>query len=325
MPDTYSMLLFDGFSNLCLANAVEPLRAANTLARRELYQWNFLSLEAAPIRSSSGLPVQATPFSSLLSGTCLLAMPSYGFEALATPATARALRAASRRFSTLVGLDTGAYLLAAAGLLDGRRATCHWDTLPQAAEAFPEVEFTEDRFVIDADRISCGGATTTLELMLELIERRHGAALSLEVAALFMYGERAPSVAPERLFPSHRTVKAAAALMRRHVEDPLPIDALAAKLHLTRRALELAFRGHAGLSPGALYRSIRLAEARRRLEQTRDSVAEVALRSGYRDATAMTRAFKAEFGITPSAARSAVKSEGPARSGRRSEGPWNER
>lgn len=310
MPDTFSMLLFDGFSNLCLANAVEPLRAANTLARSELYRWHFLSLDNAPVSSSSGLPVQATQLSSLLSGSHLFVMPSYGYEALAAPATASALRASARRYDVLVGLDTGAYLLAHAGLLDGRRATCHWDTLGQAAEAFPEVDFTEDRFVIDGNRVSCGGASTTLELMLELIERRHGAALSLEVAALFMYGERPPDLDSQRLIPTHRTVKAAAALMRRHVEVPLGIKALAAELHLTRRALELAFQAHAGMSPGTLYRSIRLAEARRRLEQTRESVSEVALRSGYRDATAMARAFKAEFGITPSAARLARISQG---------------
>ena len=304
------MLLFDGFSNLCLANAVEPLRAANTLARTELYDWNFLSLGSAPVCSSSGMPVQATPLSSLLSGAYLFVMPSYGFEALAAPATARALRAAAARFEALAGLDTGAYLMAYAGLMDGRRATCHWDTLAQAAETFPDVNFTEDRFIIDGNRASCGGATTTLELMLELIERRHGAALSFEVAALFMYGERAPDLDPHRLIPTHRTVKAAAALMRRHVEDPLSIIDIAAHLSLTRRALELAFQAHARMSPGQLYRSIRLSEARRRLEQTRDSVAEVALRSGYRDATAMARAFKAEFGISPSAARAAKVLEG---------------
>lgn len=304
------MLLFDGFSNLCLANAVEPLRAANTLARRPLYDWNFLSIGAAPVRSSSGMPVQATPLSSLLSGAYLFVMPSYGHEALATSATARALRAAASRYNALAGLDTGAYLLAHAGLLEGRKATCHWDILSQASETYPEVTFTEERFIIDGNRASCGGATTTLELMLELIERRHGAALSLEVAALFMYGERAPDLDPNRLLPTHRTVKAAAALMRRHLENPLPIKALATRLNLTRRALELAFQAHANTSPGALYRSIRLSEARRRLEQTRDSVAEISLRSGYRDATAMARAFKAEFGISPSAARAKRRSEG---------------
>jgi transcriptional regulator GlxA family with amidase domain len=308
-PDLFSMMLFDGFSNLCLANAVEPLRAANTLSRRALYQWNFLSIGKTPVQSSSGLPVQAETLASQ-SGTYLFVMPSYGHTALATAAITRHLRAAATRFQTLVGLDTGSWLLAQAGLLDGHKATCHWDLLDTLAEAFPEVTVTEDRFIIDRTRASCGGATTTLDLMLELIERRHGAALSLEVAALFMYGERDPRVDPMRLIPAHRSVKAAAALMRRHVEEPLTIDAIAKGVGLGRRALELTCRAHANQSPAQIYRAIRLAEARRRLEQTRDSVAEISLRAGYRDATAMARAFKAEFGITPSAARARRMQEG---------------
>ena len=308
-----SLLLFEGFSNLCLANAVEPLRAANTLSRTSLYHWSFLSLGAVEVTSSSGLPVTPQPLAPDHRGDALFVMPSYGHKALATAATASALRAASRRFGLIVGLDTGGYLLAHAGLLDGHRATCHWDILNEAAEAFPQVDFVEDRFVFDRNRASCGGATTTLDFMLTLVERDHGAALALEVAALFMYGERDPLTDPHRLIPRHRQIRAAAALMRRHMETPLPLSQIAKGVGLSLRGLEQAFRSHAGLSPAGLYRSIRLSEARRRMEQTNDSVAEVALRAGYRDATAMTRAFKAEFGMTPSAARSARLSEGGQR------------
>jgi len=309
-PDHFSMLLFDGFSNLCLANAVEPLRAANSLSRRTLYRWNFLSLGDAPVQSSSGLPVHAEPLSAQSRGAYLFVMPSYGHTALATPAAMRRLRSAANRFSTLAGLDTGAWLLAHAGLLDGYRATCHWYLLDALAEAYPDVAVTEDRFVIDRNRASCGGATTTLDLMLELIERRHGAALGLEVAALFMYGERDPRVDPMQLIPAQRSVRAAAALMRRHVEDPWSIDDIADGVGLGRRTLELACRTHAGLSPAQIYRAIRLADARRRLEQTRESVAEISLRAGYHDATAMTRAFKAHYGITPSAVRAQRMAKG---------------
>lgn len=309
-PELFSMLLFDGFSNLCLANAVEPLRAANTLSRRTLYRWDFLSIGGAPVASSSGLPVRSEPLSPQSRGASLFVMPSYGHTALTTPATLRSLRAAAARFSTLVGLDTGSWLMAHAGLLDGHRATCHWDLLDTLAETFPAVEVTEDRFVIDGNRVSCGGATTTLDLMLELIERRHGASLSLEVAALFMYGERDPHVDPMHLVPTSRSVRAATALMRRHIEDPWSIDAIARGVGLGRRSLEMACRTHAGLSPAQIYRAIRLADARRRLEQTRESVAEIALRAGYRDATAMARAFRAQFGMTPSAARARRIKEG---------------
>ncbi len=296
---SFSLLLFEGFSNLCLANAVEPLRAANTLSRRSLYTWRHLGLTAHPVRSSSGLPVQPEPLATQPGGDYLFVMPSYGYEVQDTPDLRRALRAATTRFGTLAGLDTGSWFLASAGLLNGRKATSHWDILGHLAEAFPEVEVVEDRFVIDADRISCGGATTTLELMLELIETHHGPALALEVAALFMYGERDPRIDPLFHMPPQRTVQAAAALMRRHVEQPLEIPAIARELGFGQRALELAFRNSAQTTPAAAYRRIRLNEARRLLEQTRQSVAEIAARCGYGDATAMTRAFKREFGQSP--------------------------
>ncbi len=304
MPNTktFTLLLYPGFSALCLANAVEPLRAANTLSRRDLYAWQFCGLHAGVVQSSSDMPVATMPL-RYQSGDYLFVMPSYGHLQHDTPTNRRSLRAASSRFHSMVGLDTGSWLLASAGLLDGRRATSHWDTLDALEETFPDITVTRDRFVIDGNRASCGGATTTLDMMLNLIETHFGATLALEVAALFMYGERDPLTPSTRVLPDHQVLRAAAALMRRNVEVPLKIGQIADALSLSQRTLELTFQTHAGQSPARLYRSIRLAEARRRLEQTRDSVAEIASRTGYQDPAAMARAFKAEFGVTPSSVR----------------------
>ena len=304
--DTTSVgiLLFPGFSNHCLANAVEPLRAANGFAQRPLYRWHFLTIAETSLTSSSGLPVMAEArLSDHPRGDILLVMPSYSYREAATPQALRALRAAHGRFKTLVGLDTGSWLLAAAGLLDGRRATIHWDVLVDFAEAFPEVDVTEERFVIDGDRMSCGGATTTFELMLELIGRQHGTMLQLEVAALFMHGERDPRLHPLIRAKPDRIVSAAAAIMRRHVEDPITIGEIAGQLKLTPRALEQHFAAAADRSPRRVYTAIRLRAARRLVEQSHLSIVEIATRSGYRNASAMTRAFKREFGVPPQVMR----------------------
>jgi AraC family carnitine catabolism transcriptional activator len=297
------LLLFPGFSNLCLANAVEPLRAANTLARRPLYGWTHLALSPGPLLSSSGLPVTPERLTPGHSGDALFVMPSYNHREADTDPTRKALRAAAGRYKTLVGLDTGAWLLASAGLLDGHRATAHWDILTDLAERFPEVDVVEDRTVWDRTRVSCGGATTTLDLMLEMIERAHGAPLALEIAALFMYGERPARADPMRLLPPHRRVQAAAALMRRHLETPLALKDVARRLGMSHRSLLALFRSETDTTPAALYRKIRLAEARRRLEHSRESVAEIAGRCGYADATAFTRAYRMEFGQTPRVVR----------------------
>ena len=292
---TIGILLFPAFSNLGLANAVEPLRAANDLSRKRLYRWRYLGLDTAPMRSSSGLPVTPEARLADASGDLLIVCPSYGHMKLATPACLRALRAAARRFAVLAGVDTGAPLLAAAGLLDGYRATCHWDELDRFSETYPDVAVTRDRFVIDRNRVSSGGATTTLELMLRLIETDQGAMLAHEVAALFMHGEGADPLP----HGARRRVRAAAAVMRRHIEEPLTIDALARQMGLTRRGLEQAFRESGDLSPARLYRRIRLNEARRLVLDSSQTVAEIATRCGYGDPAAMTRAFRSEFGATP--------------------------
>ena len=303
-PRSVGVLLFPAFSNHCLANAVEPLRGANMLSRRALYDWSFLSPDGAGVASSSGLTVQPEGrLSDHPGGDYLLVMPSYDFERQATPALLRALRAAAGRFRTVVGLDTGSWLMAAAGLLDGRRATIHWDELENLAERFPDTEVTEDRFVLDGDRITCGGTTTTFELMLHLIGQHHGAMLRLEVAALFMHGEADPRADPLMRLPRDRLVQAAVSIMRRNIETPLPVGQIAERLNLSQRGLEAHFARATGMSPRAVYTALRLRQARLLAERTTLSVAEIATRCGYSDASAMTRAFRREFGHPPSAFR----------------------
>jgi transcriptional regulator GlxA family with amidase domain len=308
MPIRVAVLLFPDFSNLCLANAVEPLRAANDLSRKLLYRWHFVGLEAGQVPSSSGLPV--TPemrLSEMAGADYLLVMPSYGHRDHAKPETLRALRGAARNCGTLVGLDTGSLLLAAAGLMDGYRATSHWDVLSEFEEAHPEVEVVRDRIVLDRDRLSCGGATTTLELMLELIARHHGPMLSLDVGALFMHGERPAGLHRLPGLSGDRVLRAASALMRRNLEQPLPIPDLARRLGVSQRGLETRCIAAAGRSPQSLYGAIRMAEAFRLVEDTGLSVAEIAGRVGYADASAMTRAFRREFGATPRDLRRRVR------------------
>lgn len=296
-PISVAVLLFDSFSNHCLANAIEPLRAANNLTGQKLYEWRFLSLNGGPMTSSSGLTVKVdAALSDSTGGDFLFVMPSYNFEKCVSEPCLRALCAAGKRFKTLVGMDTGSWLLASAGLLSGRRATIHWDELDHLAESFPEVTVIESRVVHDNDIRSCGGATTTFELLLDLIEEHHGPMLRLEVATLFMHGETVPPALKVR---PGKVLEAAVSIMRRTIEKPMSIDALARELGMSRKVLEKRCMSRFGVGPGKLYLATRLREAKRLLERSGMSIAEIAARCGYRDASAMTRAFRQEFGRTP--------------------------
>ena len=298
------MLLFPRFSNHCLANTVEPLRAANELLMRDHYRWRFVTLDGAGVVSSSGLPV--TPQGALRDhpgGDTLFVQSSYDAATHATPATSKALMAAARRFKTVAGMDTGAWIMAYAGLLDGREATIHWDELTLFSEAFPQVDTVADRYVIDGDRITCGGAMTSFDLILELIRRTHGAALALDVSSFFLHQSTALPAPRLLRNTGHPLVEATVRRMSDHIETPLSIADLAKEAGCTQRALTRAFQRAFGAPPMTVYKRLRLATARRLAQQSNYSVVEIALRCGYRNAAAMTRAFVAEYGKPPSAFR----------------------
>lgn len=296
------VLLFDAFSAHCLANTVEPLRAANTFAGRQVYAWRFLTLDGEPAVSSSGMEVRAHGRLADCNGDLLIAMPSYDFLRHATVATARALKSASRRYKVLAGFDTGAWLLAQAGLLDGRQATIHWEELSGFTEAFPDVQAERARQVWDGNRITCTGALAAFDTMMELIGEQHGAALRLEVATLFMSPEATETQDP--ILARSKSVARAVAVMQANLEAPLPIAAVARQAGRSQKDLEARMKADLGATPQAVYRRLRLIQARKLVLETDLSVSEIALRCGYDDPSALTRAFKAEFGTTPRILRS---------------------
>lgn len=299
----FDILLFDDFSNHCLANTIEPLRAANTLSRKPMYRWRFLTLTGAPVTSSSGM--QVAPHGALKdgSGTTLMIMPSYGFRDLDGWDVTKGLRAAAKRYACLAGLDTGSWLLASAGLLDGYQATIHWEELTGFSETFPEVTARRERYVIDRDRITCSGAMAAFDLIMHLLAEHQDHLLAMDVAQLFMTRGSARSHGSRRR-TSGKTVDRAIAIMQEHLEDKLTISQIATRIGCTQKTLEQRMRQELQASPQAVYRRLRLNLARRLVCDTCQPVSEIAGRCGYDNASAMTRAFKTEFDQTPRQLRS---------------------
>ncbi|MEK9640999.1 MAG: AraC family transcriptional regulator, partial [Paracoccaceae bacterium] len=182
---TVQFLLFDRFSNMCLANCLEPMRAANTLVGREFYRWRFLSLSGDTVASSSGLPI--LPHAALdPEKPCdfLFVVASYDFLKHDTADCRRRLRACSKSCKVMVGLDTGPWLMASAGLLAGRRATLHWETLDSFSERFLNIDTVRHRVVKDNNRITCAGAMSAFDLTRSMIEDHLGSAVALDVDAM---------------------------------------------------------------------------------------------------------------------------------------------
>jgi transcriptional regulator GlxA family with amidase domain len=310
---SFCFLLLPRFSNHCLANALEPLRAANMLSGKSLYRWQLSSLDGNSVASSSGLEVR-TPhrFAEITNSNVLFLLSSYDYRRQTTPVLTRMLQKKARMFSVIGGLDTGSYALARAGLLDGYRATIHWQELDIFEETFPKVKTVVDRFVVDDDRITAGGATTALDLVLHLIGEQHGEALRLDVAGLFIYDRPHRGGDPQRMIPvspepGHAPhVARAVAVMESNLEEPLDIGEVCRRADCTQRELERRFQAALGTTPISYYRHLRVASARRMVFETDRRVAEIAVRTGFGSASALTRAFRQHYGDTPRRLRSSL-------------------
>ncbi|MEO9821980.1 MAG: GlxA family transcriptional regulator [Paracoccaceae bacterium] len=292
------ILLFDDFSALCLANTVEPLRAANGFLSKSKYHWRFLTLDGQPAISSSRMSVAADGDLASGSGDMLIAMPSYRFRDHDTVSARRTLRSAAQRYKVMGGFDTGSWMLAAAGLLDSHRATIHWDELTTFAETFPDVQALREDFVQDQDRLTCRGATAAFDLMLQLIGVMHGHAIRLDVASLLAAAE---DYGPQQRQPlaRSRSVARALSVMQNNIETPLNIGEIARVCGRSQRDLQSRFTKELGTTPFVVYRRMRLSVARNLLRDSVIPISEIAVRCGYENPSAMTRAFRAEFGVSP--------------------------
>lgn len=302
-PTRIAFLVFDAFSNLCMANCLEPLRAANAVTHSHAFDWRIVTLDGAPVETSSGIQIMPHgPLKSLEPCDYLFVHASYDHIRHDTARARQALRRAAKSAQTLIGLDAGPWLLASAGLLDGRRATLHWDMLGAFSERFLEVDVTRARFVRDGPVITCAGALSALDMVLDLISHHLGRAARLDVEDQFIKSDPVPDV-PGSADP---LVIRAITAMRDHLERPLTVPQLARRLSCQPRTLDRHFRLSLGAPPGTVYRHLRLSHARKLLEGTRLGVAEIALRSGYDSPAALARAIRARFGATPTALRQRI-------------------
>ena len=303
------ILLFDGFSNLCLANTIEPLRAANNVLGQACYEWDILSMTGGPVRSSSGLSIQPDgQYEGQSHGHRLFLISSYGYDRLYSPKLREYLRQHFYKGSEIYGLDTAAWLLAEAGCLNGKSATIHWDVLSRFEETFLEINVENRPYVRDQNLISCGGAMSAFDLMLSQISKDWGAEVRFDVESLFKRSHSVRFEKPDILSDLAITRKAIA-IMHENLEVPLNITDLAVLLDCHPKALERAFKREMGLPTGRIYKRLRLNSIRDLVENTDAKLVDVAVRTGYKSASAMTRAFVSEFGYTPSEIRISLLSK----------------
>jgi transcriptional regulator GlxA family with amidase domain len=303
-PLTIAVLVLPHASILEVASVLDPMRAANRHLGEEAYRWRVVSPDGRPVPLTCGIELPSSgPLGAAEGADVLMVIVGYRQEEVATRAFLRDLRRIAGRFRMVAGVDAGAWVMARVGLLDGYRATVHWEELEDFAAAFPQMECLPDRYVIDRNRVTVGGAGPAQDLMLHLIGARHGAPLARQVAASFLTTERAghePQVAPpQRDVRLDGRVAEAIARMEARLDDPPAMAGLAREVGLSPRRMESLFRQYLGESPAAYGLGLRLQAARRMVTDTRHPLAEVALRTGFSSPSTLSRAFSKRFGIAP--------------------------
>jgi len=305
-PTTLDLLLVPGFAMMSYASLIEPFRAANILAGRELYRWRHLSQGGAPVAASNGAAIVVdVGLADPSSFDTLFVLAAGRPDMLGDAATFAYLRRAARAGATLGGISAGPYLLARAGLLDGHRATIHWDHAPAFREAFPETPLEAGLYVIDRKRITCAGGVAALDLALDLIAREHGSALAHRVSEWFVAGSERTGGAVQRAPVAVASAPLARALAVIEADPAAARDraGLASAAGVSVRQLERLFAAHLGRTPGEHDRMLRIARADTLLRQTTLSVIEIAVACGFINASHFARVFRRAMGQTPVSAR----------------------
>ncbi|MBM2619277.1 GlxA family transcriptional regulator [Actinoplanes sp. LDG1-06] len=293
------IVLFDGVHSLDVTGPLEVFATAGS------YRVTTASPSGAPVRTSSGLTL--VPDEALGDAAPdTLVVPGGAGTREPPPAVVSWLRDHAPAAGRIMSVCTGAFLLASAGLLDGRRATTHWQFCATLARRHPQVAVEPDPiFVRDESVYTSAGVTAGIDLALALVEEDHGRDAALAIArALVMFlrrpGGQAQFSAPLSAQLAHREpLREVQRHIVDHPETDLSVPALAARANLSPRQFTRAFAEETGTSPGRYVDRVRLETARRLLEDTTDGVAEVARAAGYGNPETMRRAFLQTLGVAP--------------------------
>ena len=303
-------LLLNQFSMIAFASAVEPLRAANRQANKTLFEWVVASPDGRGSTASNGMIIQANTHIEALQ-ECQIVFVCAGVRVRENTdkATLNIIRRLDRNGAIIGAICTGTYVMAAAGLLDNRRCTIHWEHIDGLSEEFPNLNITNDLFEIDGNRVTCAGGTASLDMILNLITQTHGAALAAEISDQLIHDRiREPSDRQRmelrsRLGVSHPKLLAVVKIMEDNLEEPLVQTDIAIKTHLSTRQLERLFRKYLDTTPTRYYLNLRLARARHLLRQTSMSILSVALACGFVSASHFSKCYREFYGRTPRAER----------------------
>ncbi|MBM2576613.1 GlxA family transcriptional regulator [Jannaschia sp. Os4] len=305
-PKRFQFVLLDNFTLLSFSCAVDALRLANRLSGSALYEWTLHAEGGGTATSSAGLALVVDhDLPEVGRDDVVMLVAGTEVQAATTKRLVSWLRREARRGATVAGLCTAAHTMAAAGLLDGKRATIHWENQDSFAESFPEVDITKSVFTIDGRTMSTAGGTSSIDLMLKLIADDHGEDLAGAVADQLIYSsirtdqDTQRLSIPTRIGVRHPRLSQVIKEMETNIEEPVSPSVLAAEVGMSTRQLERLFRRYLNRSPKRYYMDLRLGKARNLLMQTDMSIINVALACGFTSPSHFSKCYRAHYGTTP--------------------------
>jgi transcriptional regulator GlxA family with amidase domain len=301
-----AFVVYPGYSVMALA-VVAGFETANGLSDFAPYDIHFVSEKGGKIRTSAGMLLDSEvftnkPFDTLVIGGATVREPS-------TPGMLAFLRDAPKRHRRIAAVCTGAFVLAEAGLLDGRHATTHWQHARELQREFPKVKMDEDRiFINDGPIWTSAGMSAGIDLSLALIEGDLGPEVAKAVARkLVVYHRRGGGQSQFstllELTPKSDRIQTALTYARDNLHKPLSVPDLAEAAHLSPRQFSRAFLAETGQSPAKAIENLRVEAARGLMEQSRHPIDMVAQQTGFSDRDHMRRAFLRAFGQPPQVLR----------------------
>jgi transcriptional regulator GlxA family with amidase domain len=277
--------------------------------KQPYYRVHLVSLDGGPIRTWSGFEMTATERLTGYEGpidTLVVVGGLHAHEVAEDPALIAEVRRAGQRAGRIVGLCTGAFILAAAGLLEGKRATTHWAFGELLATRHPETEVDTDPIYIgDGNTWTSAGITATLDLLLALVSDDLGAESARGVArylVMFLHrtGNQAQfSVQLAAQMTARQPIRELQQFIADHPDADLTLPRLAERVQMSERHFARVFTTEVGMTPGRYVEQVRLETARRRLEEGDQSVEAIALATGFGTAESMRRAFGLRLGVSP--------------------------
>jgi len=305
-PSRYIFVLLDQFTLLSFAAAVDCLRIANLMAGQELYSWMLVGEGGDTVSCSTGTSFNLDcDLTELHRDDTVILCGGRDVQAATTKKVLNWLRRESRRGITMGGLCTAAFSLAKAGLLDGKRATIHWENHDSFAEEFLEVELTKSVFVKDGNRWTTAGGTSSIDLFLQTIADQFGEELANAVADQQIYSairtdqDTQRLSIPTRIGVRHPKLSRVIQAMEQNIEEPISPSILAKDVGMSTRQLERLFRRYLNRSPKRYYMELRLQKARNLLMQTDMSVINVALACGFASPSHFSKCYRSHYDTTP--------------------------